>query len=278
MAIDYCVALACEPKLQFGQGDAARGATEILEALKSQNRAAAFRAMAQKAGKDPATTLMTLRVHDQDGNPVEKQTTLAELEEHARGLDEKAGYCRVCRANVLGQAYGCFGAINYPISGPGENWLISRLQPLGTIGAQICLDYMKEFKIDGESIANLRKGGFFQSKSAPEKVLKKALFSKVSVTSDQLLQTILHVGNPLQPSHCFGILVWLGAIRVGDKVPATVNEQAVLFSMATPQQKEQQTRLEIGDQSPDPGVQSFQTLVKALYICWVLDVPLWISP
>src|SRR5262245_57091359 len=170
MAIDYCVALECEPKRHFGEGDAARGATEILEALKSQNRAAAFRAMAEKAGKDPSTTLMTLRVHDKDGNPVEKKTTVAELEEHARSLTDRAGPCRSCRANVLGQAYGCFGAINYPVLQSGEQWLLSRLQPLDTVGAQIRQDFFNEFKITGESVAKLRRAGFFQSESAPEKV------------------------------------------------------------------------------------------------------------
>jgi hypothetical protein len=278
MAIDYSVVFDCEPKRYFGQGDCAQGTLSILEALKSRNRAKALRQMIEKAGKDPATTVVTLHVHDQDGNPVEKQATLADLEAHARMLTEQSGFCTGCPANFLRQPYGCFGAINYPISQSGETWLLSRLQPFGTVGAQLCVDYMKEFKVTGESVLKLRQSGFFESKSTPSMVLKKGLLCKVAVSSDQLLQSILHVGNPLGSGHCSGILLWLGAIRKGDKIPTELNDQVALFALGTSQARQQHTRVEIGDQSDDPGIKAFQTLVVALYLCWLLDAPLWISP
>ena len=278
MAIDYSIVFECEPKRHFGQGDCARGTLAILEALKSRNRAAALRQMIEKSGKDPATAVVRLQVHDQDGNPIEKETTLADLEAHGRMLIHKGMLCTGCPANFLGQPYGCFGAVNYPIPENGETWLLSRLQPFGTVGAQMCLDYIKEFKITGESVLKLRRSGFFEAKSTPTLVVKKSLFSRISVTSDQLLQTILHVGNPLVPGHCFGLLLWLGAIRVDDKIPTELNDQVGLFALGTPQAKQQHTQLEIGDQSGEAGVIAFQTLVTAFYLCWLLDVPLWISP
>jgi hypothetical protein len=278
MAIDYSVVFECEPKRYFGQGDCGQGTLSILEALKSKNRAAALRQMVEQAGKDPATAVVKLHVHDQDGNPIEKQATLADLEAHGRMLAQKGVLCTACPANFLGQPYGCCGAINYPIPETGETWLLSRLQPFGTIGAQMCLDFLKQFKVTGESVLKLRQSDFFESKTTPSVALKKSLFSKISVTSDQILQTILHAGNPLAPADCFGLLLWLGAIRVDEKIPTELNDQVALFALGTPQAKQQHTRLELGDQSSDAGVSAFQTLVMALYLCWLLDAPLWISP
>jgi len=268
MAIDYYLAFECEPKRHFGNGDCSKGAVEILEGLKSKNRAAAFRQMAEKTGRDPTSATVTLYVHDRDGKPIEKKATLAELEGQANELESKAGFCTGCPANFLGQPYGCFAAINYPISEVGEKWLLSRVQP-GTLGAALCLDFMREFKIKGSAIQELRKSGYFECKIPTSVTLKKGWLSKEVVTSDQLLETIFMIGNALHPTHCFGILIWLNAIKADESDAAQVEQSHA--------QGEKMAELELGPASESEAVAAFQALVKALYLsCW-LNVPLIVS-
>jgi hypothetical protein len=87
-------------------------------------------------------------------------------------------------------------------------------------------------------------------------------------------------GNELNPGHCFGILVWLGAIRVDETVPADPGEQGTirsLLNLKTREEKATRTELELGGQPPEEAM-AFASLLNALYLAWVHDVPVFISP
>ena len=206
MAVDYCVAHECEPKRHFGKGDGLAGTGEILDRLKSMHRAAMLTKLAKQEGQDPSQLKVTLHVPDGDGNPIEKEVSLTELAAHARPLKKPAIACKQCPARCQNRPYGCFGAVHYPISAAAENWLLSRLQPLGTIGAKLCLEFMAEFGVKGESIHQMRQSGFFESAKPPKVVFKIGFLKRVSVTADQLLETLFMVGDALNPNHCFGVL------------------------------------------------------------------------
>jgi hypothetical protein len=179
MAIDYIVSLECGPKRHFGGGDAARGQLEILERLKSRNRAQAVREMIRQNGL------------------------------------------------------------------PDTNPTIS-VQPPGTTGAKLCAEFMDQFKVTGEAIRELRGGGFYESTQAGSVPLVKGLFKSKSLSADQLLQTIFMVGEWVEPGHCFGILIWLGAIRVDGRVPSSPEDRAVietLLALTTVEEKSEHTAL-----------------------------------
>lgn len=281
MAIDYAVTLECEPKRHFGGGDCAKGTLDILERLKSRNRASAFRQLTGNKGTNQVNHSLTLMVSVHGPNPTQKKVTLAELDAEAKLLEERAPACSGCRANFLGQPYGCFGAINYPIPESGEAWLLGRMQPAGSLGAQLCAEFMAEFGVKGESVRRMRDEGLFEARKAGKVTLSKSFLKSVSLSADQLLETIFMAGNPLDPGHCFGILVWLGAIRVDGQIPSSPDDQAVirtLIGLQSPQAKEQHTQLELGPKMTAKAPAEFQFLVTALYLCWVHAVPLYISP
>lgn len=96
MAIDYAITLACEPRRHFGNGNVEQGTIELLQKLKAGDRASTIREFARTKGIDLSGQKVTMNVHDRDGNPVQKQVTIAELELEARDLDIFApflGYC-----------------------------------------------------------------------------------------------------------------------------------------------------------------------------------------
>lgn len=280
MAIDYAVTLDCAARRHFGGGDASRGTLDILDRLKARNRAESVREFARQQGLTNVSPTVTVQTQDAQGNLVEKQISVVEMEAEAMPLDAHAAACAGCPANFQARPYGCYGAINYPVSQAGEAWLLSRVQPPGTMGAQLCAEFMKEFRVSGDGIRQLRGQGLYEAGKAGKVTLIKGLLKGTSLSGDQLLETIFQAGDSLVPSHCFGILIWLGAIRVDGVVPSSLEDQATLqklLSLTPGEAREKHTQLELGAESPPESTMDFQCLVAALYLCWVFDVPLYIS-
>jgi len=276
MAIDYAITLACEPRRHFGSGNVEHGTIELLEKLKARDRASAIREFARAKGIDLSGQKVTMNVHDREGNPVQKQVTIAELELEARDLDSQAAACVGCPANVLGQAYGCYAAIHYPISAAGEAWLISRVQPPGTLGAIMCADYLSEFGVTGERAKQLRQAGNFESRQAPRATLKKGFLKSVSVSFDQLFEAMFLCGNTVSPSHCLGVLLWFGAVQVEGAASSAEALQDLAGTDAV-QRRAEGTRFDLGPDPESPGELAFFMFAKAMYLAWVLDVPLYVS-
>ncbi len=276
MAIDYAITRACDPRRHFGGGNVEQGTIELLEKLKARGRASTIREFARTKGIDVSGQKVTMNVHDRDGNPVQKQVTLAELELEAKDLESQAAACAGCPANVLGQAYGCYATIHYPISAAGEAWLISRVQPPGTLGAAMCADYLSEFGVTGERAKQLRQGGNFESRQATKATLKKGFLKSVSVSSDQLFEAMFLSGNMLSPSHCLGILLWFDAVQV----EGAANSVEALHGLAATDAAERRaetTQFGLSAAPESPGELAFFTFAKAMYLAWVLDVPLYVS-
>lgn len=277
MAVDFAVAVECAPKRYFGDGDYNQGTDDILTRLKSQNRAQLLRQMAEQNGQNPSEMTLTINVGNQT-----KKASLAELQAEAEPLREHEAACIKCPANLRDEPYGCFGVLNYPISESAEKWILGRLQPYGTVGANLCIQFLSEFRVTGQEVHKMRLAGFFESNITPKVVLKKGLLKNITVSSDQLFETILMSGNPLNPGHCFGLLTWLGAIKVQGKVPGGAEDQErlkLITTMQTTEEKLKYTELELGlgQQNISPDVSMLQDLMKALYISWIFDIPLQIS-
>jgi hypothetical protein len=249
MALDYCVAFACNPKQFFGKGDCIQGSVDILERLKAKDRGAMLAQMARQDGQDPYAVSLKLCLSDQATHPAPQFVTLRQLEEHALPLQQLAPACEGCPARCFDTAYGCFGCINYPISSEAEDWLLSRLQASGPVGAALCLDYMADFAISGAPIARMRQSGLLAAPRARRVTLNTGLFGSKSVTADQLLESLFLVGNPLDPGHCFGVLIWLGAIAVDGRVPVSPTDRGriqKLASLTTPDTRARSAQLDLG--------------------------------
>src|SRR4030095_1116509 len=100
MAIDYAITLGCEPRRHFGSGNVEQGTIELLEKLKARDRASTIREFARTKGIVRSGQTVTLNAHDREGNPVQKQVTIAELELEASDLDSRSAACVGCPANV----------------------------------------------------------------------------------------------------------------------------------------------------------------------------------
>lgn len=278
MGVDYSVEFDCQPKRHFGNGDYAAGGADILERVKSRSRAVHVRQFAVENGLNPAETKVKLNYPDAHRNPVEKEVTVAELEQHASALDARATACFDCPMNLFAREYGCLGWINYPIRQSEEEWLIGKLQPFGTIGADLCLNFITEFRISGERIKGMRQSGFLELQCGREIVLKKSLFKKHSVHTDQLLEMVLLGGECLQPAHCLGVLLWFGAMHVEGIVPGALEDRATLqrlLALKTLTERSEHTGFVFDDEVVPRG--SFAMLLRAMYVAWMHDQPLSMS-
>jgi hypothetical protein len=277
MAINYIVHYSCNPKKALGSGDIAKGTERILALLKARDRAAVLRDMAIRDGRSPEGMLAAVRSENVDGTSVETSVTYDELLAQASALDPHASQCSNCRANFLSSPFGCFGVLNYPVRRRSEKWLMSRLQPIATIGGQLLMAAVKELHYTGEPIENMRAAGLFESPHPKKKVFKFGLFSRSPVTSNHLFEAILGVGECLDPCHCMGILLWLGAIRFGGIIPKSPAQAEAVNNLATFAQRTKHTTLELGPPTNNPAILAMHSLLRALYTSWTQNVPLLIS-
>lgn len=280
MAIDYSLVFECEPKRHFCNGDCIQGSAAIEERLKAGNRAKMLRQMAQQEGRDPYTVPLDVITTGPDGTQVRRAVSLAGLEADAQSLLDHSAACEGCPAKCIEDIYGCFGCVHYPISVQAENWLLSRLQPSGTVGAEMCLDIISKRGITGEQAARMRQSGLFETTHARKITLKKALFKGQTITADQLFEAMFMVSNPLSPDHCLGVLVWFGALMLDGRVladPEDLAALAKLISLKTPETKADCAQAVLGPQSDSEEIEAFESYFRAMYLSWFYDVPLLVS-
>jgi hypothetical protein len=277
MAVDWVLHYSCPPKEALGGGDPLAGTERLLDCIKAGNRAAAIADIARRAGDDPRGKPIVVQVRRADGEVEERETSYDELMSEAQELRPHEAACRGCPANVLGRPFGCVGAINYPIRRAAEEWLAGRLQPASAVGGKLFLAAVRDFGYTGEPLRQFRAGGLFEADRPVRKVLKRGLFSSESVTSDQLFQAIFCIGEPLDPGHCLGILLWLGCLCIDGAVVESPEQALALNRLGNADERRGRTSLELGGEPADGGIEALQLLLRAMYASWVLDAPLWVS-
>ena len=279
MAADYFVHVTCAPKQALGSGDAVHGTWALHELLKARSAADVIAQFAEQGGRSPAGVSVTFGTSGPDNRVVEKSATFEELLEQSAPLEMHAGACHGCPANVFVKPFGCGGQIPYPISRAAEEWLMKLLQPTTTVGGFLCSHSIKDFGYTGEPIRKMRARGLLES-TTPVARVEGSWLSKRTVTSDQILQAMLAVGEPLNPAHCMGVLLWLGCLRLDGKSLFTVSDAPLvqtLLGLKTPDERRSRTTLDVGPQRQDLSTSSLQSLLKAFYLAWVLDVSILIS-
>lgn len=206
MAIDYVLALGCEPQRQLGI-DRMMGlhrtrilARKVLERVREEGDRRA-----------PSEIDVQLTTRKPDGESA-RGVRIQDLLDEAAPLDEVAAHCAACPAG-LRREFTCHRRIRYPIPEHVEEWLMSLLpRSLDCTAGALLVRGIDEFGWDGAPIARLRAHGatFFESR-APYGVRWPADGGAIEVSSDQLFQMMFMVGD-LAPTHCLMLALFFGIV------------------------------------------------------------------
>jgi len=206
MAIDYVLALGCEPQRQLGI-DRMMG----LHRTRILARTALARVREEGDRRAPSEIAVQLTMRKPDGESA-RGVRIQELLDEAAPLDAVAGHCAACPAG-LSREFTCHRRIRYPIPEHVEEWLMGRLpKTLDCTAGALLARGLGEFGWDGEPVARLRTHGttFFESR-APYGVRWPTEGGTIEVSSDQLFQMMFLVGD-LAPTHCLMLALFYGVI------------------------------------------------------------------
>jgi hypothetical protein len=279
MGADYILHRTCDPKAQLGGGDPLAGTERMLAMLKARTRAQAVYRLMEREGRDPATASIKVMVVTAQG-PEEREVSVAQMMAEAAPLDDLASHCAGCDACALGDTFGCVGFLRYPLTDPLERWIVERVQPADTLGGFLLLRAIDDFGYRGEPMAGWRqRRELLERPTALEATVAKRFLSATRVSVDQILQAILAVGGQLEPAHCMGVLLWLGALRIHGRVPGpgSANDPAPLVALtqaSSAAERRSIAQLDVGAPHEDPCICGFQQLLFAMYAAWVIDTPL----
>jgi hypothetical protein len=137
------------------------------------------------------------------------------------------------------------------------------------------LSGIRDFGLDGQPLVEFRARGLFEA-SQPARRTFRTPDGVVQVTSDQLLQAIFCVGEPLDPGHVFGVLLWFGAVNV-DGGPPDAETLRTLLDAEPGDDRLALAGFHVGPPSDDPGILAFQRLLYTLYRAWAIDCQVWVD-
>lgn len=204
MAIDYVLALGCEPQKVLG--------VERLVGL-HRTRILARSALAhmRESGEERAPSEIELQLST--NGTTARGVTLQDLLDEAEPLDEVTHHCGTCPAG-LSRELACHRRIRYPIPEHVEAWMMSRLPTqLGCTAGQLLVRGLEELGWDGAPAAQLRASGtsFFESRAPYGVRWQREDGAAIEISSDQLFQMMFMVG-PLAPTHCLMLALFFGVI------------------------------------------------------------------
>ncbi|HDR9103160.1 TPA: hypothetical protein QDB15_006802 [Burkholderia vietnamiensis] len=211
MAIDYFGLFPCKVRESISND-------ELLAKIKAHNQAnAALQVMRNNPHPDRSQSesewTITIEMLTPEG-PKQKVVRIHDLLREAEPLGALSAHCIGCPENVRDGAFGCGGAIHYPISEQAERWLMSRLpvdmqSPQGVLLTRAITD----FGYDGSVIdVGRRQKQFYQADKAVERRWGGFLRKKTRVNSSQILQMVFAVGS-LQASHAKMVAYFMGFLN-----------------------------------------------------------------
>ena len=261
MAIDYVLAMGCEPQRQLGI-DRMMG----LHRTRILARTALARLREEGDRRAPAEIDVQLTMRKPDGESA-RGVRIQDLLDEAAPLDAVAGHCASCPAG-LSREFTCHRRIRYPIPEHVEEWLMSLLpRKLDCTAGALLARGLGEFGWDGAPIAKLRTHGttFFESR-APYGVRWEAEDGILEVSSDQLFQMMFMVGD-LAPTHCLMLALFCGVIPHDISLHDLKDRAGRTRALESVQLPEQ----------PDPEVEQLAAFLRTLAIAARLDVSIVID-
>jgi hypothetical protein len=206
MAIDYVLAMGCEPQKVLGvERLVGLHRTRIL----ARTALAHMRDDGDQRSPDEIEVQLTMRKPDGESA---RGVTLQTLLDESAPLDEVAEHCATCPAGFA-REFACHRRIRYPIPEHVEAWLMGRLpSTLDCTAGTLLARGLGEFGWDGAPTAKLRGAGttYFESR-APYGVRWQTDDGTIEISSDQLFQMMFMVGN-LAPTHCLMLALFCGVI------------------------------------------------------------------
>lgn len=288
MAIDYVLAMGCEPQNQLGverlvglhrtrilaraalahmrdDGDSRSPADiEVQLATRRPGDSSSNLVDRRRASRDSrGATSPDLRAPDESARGVTLQTLLDE----AAPLDEVAGHCARCPAG-LAREFACHRRIRYPIPEHVEAWLMSRLPAtLDCTAGALLARGLGEFGWDGEPAGKLRQAGttYFESR-APYGVRWQSEAGPIEISSDQVFQMMFMVGN-LAPSHCLMLALFCGVLPHDITIAELKDDEGRGRALAA---SELPT-------DPDPDIEQLAAFLRTLALAARLDVSVLID-
>jgi hypothetical protein len=207
MAIDYVLAMGCEPQRQLGvETLVALHRTRIL----ARSALAHMREDGEQRPPDQIEVQLTMRKPEGDSA---RGVTLQDLLDESAPLDQVAAHCGTCPAG-LPREFACHRRIRYPIPEHVEQWLMARLPTqLDCTAGALLVRGLGEFGWDGSPAAKLRAAGttYFESRVPYGVRWESAEGGTIEISSDQLFQMMFMVGH-LAPTHCLMLALFCGVI------------------------------------------------------------------
>jgi hypothetical protein len=262
MAIDYVVHLTCTPKETFG-------ADGILDRLKAGARAREVIRLYRENGdgRPPSEMGFEFTRSTPEGEEEIAVILVQDMLAQAAELEPLLPWCADCPANVLGRPFGCYGAINYPISSAAEKWLLDQLPSNQDAILWLLLrETLKEN--DGHAVGPLRAGGAYFE----EKAIRGRQYPEAVASADQIFQMLFLYGH-IQARHAGILLLFFHAVPRDSLEPTDITR---LLDGTFPQgEMEERFPFRLAhDDGDDSSVAEFKTFFKALHRAWLLNVPL----
>jgi hypothetical protein len=261
MAIDYVLAMGCEPQKLLG--------VERLVGL-HRTRILARTALAHVRddgdARSPAEIEVQLTMRKPEGESA-RGVTLQTLLDESAPLDAVAGHCATCPAGLT-REFACHRRIRYPIPEHVEAWLMSRLPTtLDCTAGTLLARGLGEFGWDGAPTAKLRSAGttYFESR-APYGVRWQNDGRTIEISSDQLFQMMFMVGN-LAPTHCLMLALFCGVL------PHDIN----IFELKDGEGRNRALAAAELVTEPDADIEQLAAFLRTLAVAARLDVSVLID-
>lgn len=259
MAIDYIIDYDCVPKQTLGTNG-------LLERIKGEERAQAIIALFRKNGDDREPSLMGFEFTrtTPSGEEESRVIVVQDLLDEAAKLAPLRPHCVGCPANRTGQAFGCAGFIQYPISSDAEAWMLDQLPvPDDTLVWMLLRQGIQEFNYSGDNVQPLRAASdtYFEARE----VLKRRLGEFV-IDANQVFEMLFAVGH-IGPNHAALLLLFLHAIRRDLEV-----DQIMHIAPAPQNAETQHPFLLTAEKDDDTTITELKAFLRALHLGWRLNV------
>jgi hypothetical protein len=270
MAIDYVLAVGCEPQRQLGP-------ERLLALHRARILARAAHAHARASGddRDPAEIELQLvaSAPPSGGAAPDRALRLGDLFAQAAPLDAVTPHCATCPAG-LPRELACHRRVRYPIPEHAEEWLMGRLpRSLDCTAGALLARGLTELGWDGVPVARLRAQGTQHLESrAPYGVRWDGGAPTASggavleISSDQLLQMMFFVG-PLAPTHCLMLALFCGVLP----------HDLPLTELRDPERRARALASAHVPPEGDPALEQLAAFLRMLAVAARLDVPILID-
>ncbi len=261
VAIDFLVEYGCYPKQMLTPEG-------VVDRVKGRQRAHAVIDLFRKSGDlRPVEEIgFEMARKTLEGDEETQVIMVKDLLDEAAALKPLEPYCQGCPANHSGQPFGCFGQIEYPISGKAEIWLLGQLPSTDeTLIWLLLKQAVEEMKHDGSAVNPMRGAGmpYFSEQG----VLARRLGEFAANTN--MVFELLFLSGHLRPSYASVLLLLFKAIQRDMHA-----DEIMRLSKSPDDAFEQYPFLLHAEPDDDASITQFKAFFRALYLAWGLNARL----